>query len=183
MKCSTGKRCSCCKQIFPYGNFYKSSIRKDGFHVYCIDCEKEKSHEQFSKHREKRIAKQKEWYKNNKSSRAISQARWGRLNKRKILDAGARYAKRHPDKVLAKVIKREAKKLRAIPKWANGFFVDEIYNLASLRTKSTGIKWHVDHVVPLQNDLVCGLHCESNLQVIPAHENHVKSNVYWPDMP
>lgn len=52
-----------------------------------------------------------------------------------------------------------------------------------MRTSATAIPWEVDHIVPLNNDLVCGLHCEANLQVIPAIANLSKNNSWWPDMP
>ena len=38
-------------------------------------------------------------------------------------------------------------------------------------------------IVPIINPLVCGLHCESNLQILRADENMKKSNRHWPDMP
>ena len=46
-----------------------------------------------------------------------------------------------------------------------------------------GFKWEVDHIVPLQSKLVCGLHVHNNLQVITALENIKKHNKVWPDMP
>lgn len=71
----------------------------------------------------------------------------------------------------------------ATPSWANHFFISEAYQLAALRTALTGIKWHVDHIVPLRSKRVCGLHVEKNLQVIPGIQNQEKNNSYWPDMP
>jgi hypothetical protein len=78
--------------------------------------------------------------------------------------------------------RRRAQKAKATPLWINEFFVEEAYSLSALRTKQTGIKWEVDHIVPLVSELVCGLHAEHNLQVIPESENRSKSNRHWPDM-
>jgi hypothetical protein len=47
-----------------------------------------------------------------------------------------------------------------------------------LRTKMTGIEWHVDHIIPLQGKNVSGLHTPYNLQVIPASWNTAKGNKF-----
>lgn len=78
---------------------------------------------------------------------------------------------------------RRASKLNATPVWGDTFLIKEIYHLAKLRTKATGIVWTVDHIVPLISTLVCGLHWEGNMQVITKSENSRKSNHYWTDMP
>jgi len=82
----------------------------------------------------------------------------------------------HPEQKPSDVAIRRAQKKNATPAWANRFFIREAYHLAKLRTKMTGFKWEVDHIYPLQSDVVCGLHVEHNLQVIPAVLNRQKGN-------
>lgn len=64
------------------------------------------------------------------------------------------------------------------PKWADKEKIRQFYILARKLTKETGIPYHVDHIIPLKGKNVCGLHIETNLQVIPAIENIKKNNQY-----
>lgn len=66
----------------------------------------------------------------------------------------------------------------ATPKWASMEAMVEIYRLRNATTEQTGISHHVDHIVPIQHHLVCGLNCEANLRVIPADENLRKRNKF-----
>ncbi len=70
-----------------------------------------------------------------------------------------------------KSAKRRAALLQATPNWANLIAIKEIY-----RTCQEG--YHVDHIVPLQCKFVCGLHCEFNLQHLPAKDNLSKGNKF-----
>lgn len=48
----------------------------------------------------------------------------------------------------------------------------------------TGVPREVNHIVPLNSDLVCGLHWEGNRQVTPAAAaNLAKRNDWRPDIP
>ena len=69
---------------------------------------------------------------------------------------------------------RKATLLKATPAWADLVKIKEIY-------KKCPAGYHVDHIIPLQNDLVCGLHIETNLRVIHARDNLVKSNKFTVD--
>jgi hypothetical protein len=50
----------------------------------------------------------------------------------------------------------------------------EAASLVRLRTEATGIKWTIDHIVPLGHKEACGLHVAANIQVVPATWNFQK---------
>jgi hypothetical protein len=77
--------------------------------------------------------------------------------------------------------KYRASKINRTPVWTTEtdlWMMKEIYELSALRTKLTGVSWHVDHIIPLQGAFVSGLHTPFNMQVIPAIENIKKGNKY-----
>lgn len=72
--------------------------------------------------------------------------------------------------------KRRANKVSNCPIWANLDAIKVVYLQAYEITRSTGIKHHVDHIIPLLGKTVCGLHVHNNLQVITAEANMRKYN-------
>jgi|Wag4MinimDraft_6_1082665.scaffolds.fasta_scaffold34095_2 hypothetical protein len=101
-------------------------------------------------------------------------------NKDAIRKKRKAYLKANPHIMYTAMAKRRAKKLQASPPWANKEHIDSIYYLASINRKA-GYDVQVDHIVPLQSKLVCGLHCESNLQLLQGSDNMTKGNRRWPD--
>ena len=79
---------------------------------------------------------------------------------------------------------RRAAECRNTPKWADKAAIRAVYNEQRRLAKLDGARvWAVDHIIPLNNPLVCGLHVANNLQIIPYKENAAKSNRHRPDMP
>lgn len=81
-------------------------------------------------------------------------------------------------KHLARVRKRQAQIKQALPGWAELDEISKLYEQARWLTDTTGQAHVVDHIVPLQGNAVCGLHCISNLQVITAVDNRKKWNYF-----
>lgn len=80
---------------------------------------------------------------------------------------------------VARRAKRRAAEIKATPKWSNHKMMLPFYRVAERLTRETGIQHAVDHIVPLQGRLVCGLHVAHNLRVITAKENLRKSNKHF----
>jgi len=78
----------------------------------------------------------------------------------------------------AYIVERRKKRDKSMPAWADKKAIQEIYKQARYLTKSTGIKHKVDHIIPSNHPLVCGLHVESNLQILTEQENCCKSNSF-----
>jgi len=66
----------------------------------------------------------------------------------------------------------------ATPRWANIDAMTQIYLERARLSRETGIEHDVDHIVPIVNARVCGLHCEHNLRVVTATVNRSKSNSF-----
>lgn len=69
------------------------------------------------------------------------------------------------------------------PAWADLTSIKRIYRAAREMTLKYGVFYTVDHIVPLKSKVVCGLHCEANLQILTKSDNSKKFNYCWPDMP
>jgi hypothetical protein len=71
-----------------------------------------------------------------------------------------------------------AKKQNKYPAWANKEEIKKIYAQAVLMEKETGIKYEVDHIIPLNGENVSGLHVHENLQILTKCKNIQKNNKF-----
>lgn len=84
--------------------------------------------------------------------------------------------------------RRRARERQATPPWARSGEVSaeirEIYRMCESLNRCAGcVKYHVDHIVPLDGKLVCGLHVPWNLRILRKEANLAKGRLTWPDMP
>lgn len=107
--------------------------------------------------------------------------RYASSNKEVKAIANKKYKNNNLDKVYANNAKYRYSVRGATPSWIDKEAVAGMYKLAAI-FNSTGINLHVDHIVPLKSDKVCGLNCEDNLQLLPSTENITKGNRYWDNM-
>jgi len=113
----------------------------------------------------------------------ISKLKYRAKNKKKISEFDRNYRKNNRFVIRRINAKRRSAKIRAVPGWADHQAIDKIYRRAYLASRISGKDYQVDHIVPLNSKLVCGLHCEANLQIISKLENIKKGNRFWPEMP
>jgi 5-methylcytosine-specific restriction endonuclease McrA len=90
-----------------------------------------------------------------------------------------KYKKQNPDLYKAFNSVRKRRHKNATPPWITQEQKEAIKGLylhAMRLTKITGERYVVDHIIPLINPIICGLHVPWNLRVITQEENLLKSN-------
>lgn len=149
-------------------NVDATKARRDADYLLHSDAYKARAKARYEAKREEIKANTAQYQKANKEKRSAWNTKYNALN-------------RHLSRI--NQANRKGKKLLATPAWADADAIKAFYLQAQQLTESTGISYHVDHIVPLQSELVCGFHCQSNMEVITGSENSTKRNWYWPDMP
>lgn len=166
------KRCSVCTEILPLSSFNVRRASSDGRMHKCAECAKEVNR-QWRKANPDGFAR---WQVLNSDHRDAYNRNWRAENAEYLAATYSKWANANRDKVNANIAKRNAAKLRANVAWANKDAIRAIYAQAVRITAETGIRHEVDHFYPLQGELVCGLHCEANLQILTKEENIRKKN-------
>ena len=187
------KRCTVCGVYKPLQSFGVNKAQKDGLNYLCKTCSAEKSAAYKKANAEKVKAYAAEYRSANKDyfkekskefreKNPTYQVEWCLKNQDRARESWRVRNKRNRPYYASLETGRRTASKRATPAWRDASRIREIYKEAESR-RAAGEDVHVDHIVPLRSKLVCGLHVEANLAIIPARENVVKSNRAWPDMP
>ena len=158
-----------CETIKPLADFYNEKKSPDGKMRQCIQCNK---------------TARSVYRQNNREKERVRNRIYGGNNKKLVQSRVERWRRNNPGKERAKKRMREVQKINACPPWArSGSVKKEIlahYLHAEWLESVTEEKMHVDHIVPLCSDFVCGLHVPANLMVLSAKDNICKSAYWWP---
>jgi len=186
------KICSTCKIEKNISCFTKKTREKDGLNGQCKSCRNVAYLKYYETNKEKIKQVRYKYKKNNPEKVKLSQKQatlkkfdyykeqkkaWRRNNPEKTRIYFNTYKSKNHGKVLSWMANYRAKKNKTIPIWFEMDLVKKVYEKA----KEWGFE--VDHIVPINNEIVCGLHCWANLQLLNKSLNSSKKNRYWPDMP
>lgn len=188
------KVCKKCQEIKNICEFGISKRHKDGLLNSCKMCCREQRKLYFEKNPEAKKKKQereynwkiknkkrklqldKEYRVRNKESIKKRQKDYIKNNPEKIKIAKKKYENKNPH-IRAKIkTKRRQKERQSIPKWSESDKINIVYKKAKWLESLTGLKYHVDHIIPIQGENVCGLHVWANLQILEASINCSKGN-------
>ena len=117
------------------------------------------------RNKEKLYSRTKEWKENNKEH--VREQKNTYMKK-----YGKFYKSNNKGKTNALTAKRRAIKLNATPKWLTKEQKKEI----TIFYINCPEGYEVDHIIPLQGKIVCGLHVPWNLQYLTRSQNAKKSN-------
>lgn len=93
----------------------------------------------------------------------------------------SKYKQSNPDLYKTLTSFRRRRFRDATPPWITRkqkLEIRQLYQIAITMTQTTGERYVVDHIIPLQGETVCGLHVPWNLRVTTQEENLKKSNKF-----
>lgn len=176
------KKCNHCNEVKDISFFNKRRSSKDGLEYKCRSCVKKIKANDWRINSEKRKASVKKWQAKNpeklKAGNRRRTVRWNSHNRESRRLMTAKWFIENPGiRAMYSAARRAAIMRQTIPLNEDQIKqIAEIYKQAKILSYQTGIKYHVDHIIPLKAKGCSGLHVPWNLQIITADENIKKNN-------
>lgn len=126
--------------------------------------------------KEKRKQYLKKWRLENKERHYKKCREYAKKNPEKVAEYKKKWAEKNKVYVALNLMKRSEKLKKATPLWSDTERIKTKIKERIYMSRITGLKYHVDHRIPLQGENVCGLHIAANLRVVLARDNLTKSN-------
>lgn len=177
------------------------------------EARRDQQRRRYQENRETFVERSRLYREENQEKVRATKKQYRERNKDKILDANRKYRAENRNKVrdywktyrkeneadirswrkknshyfAAHSAMRRASKQNATPAWLTADQhknMSDQYWLAKDASSVSDTLYHVDHIVPLNNEHVCGLHVPWNLQILPADLNIAKYNsfaLWWVD--
>jgi hypothetical protein len=114
---------------------------------------------------------QQNWRDNNKDKIRAANKKWNTENSEYKKAKHKKYVLDYPELNRARRAKRRAVELQRTVGWSDYLVIKMIY-------EDCPEGYEVDHIIPLQGEVVSGLHVAWNLQYLTAEENRSKGNKY-----
>ena len=173
------KTCIKCNETKATNQYYKSTRNLDGLEGRCKSCKSAYRKAQYQKNRDTELHNNAAWKEANLERYKEIGREYYRKNKEEHNAFMQRHYYENKGIYRAKDAKYRASKLQATPSWLTDKQLDDItmiYKACAKITERTSKTHHVDHIIPLQGDNVCGLHVPWNLAILPASMNLAKHN-------
>ena len=155
----TTKTCTICKVEKPKSEFSPRKDRGPGaLESRCKPCNAARSRKWAKNNPEKNRARSKNQQQKHYDTIMVRRKEWRSEN----IDSVRKVQR-------SITAKYRASKLQRTPAWSEELEIKQVY-------ADCPEGYHVDHIVPLQGELVSGLHVLGNLQYLPGSENSSKSN-------
>lgn len=125
-----------------------------------------------------RKLRQREYRQLNQDQLAMYHKSWRSNNRQSVNHQSRTFQQLNRPYYNAKQAAYRAQKRSATPPWCEHAAIIRIYAESRRLSEETGIPHEVDHIIPIVNPKVCGLHCLANLRIITSTENKTKNNKF-----
>ena len=198
------KVCKTCSQCLDFSFFYARPAAKDGYENICKSCKKEDYAKRYLEKRGYILARNAEWRKANPDRMKTLNDKHYQYNKDRIGEMRKQRYESNKDSVSTHAAIYYQKNKQAYKdRYLTYYPTHKSMYIARSRSRVNQIKvtsfpdqreainafyaacpegFHVDHIVPLKNPKVSGLHVLANLRYLPAEENLRKRNKFYPDL-